>query len=77
MKYQATTIIESEALGRDPIYLFADGNRGQLEYDDPRFIKDDLLTLVELRLLRQDYTPKGSASFKVTRNGAKLVTLSE
>ncbi|MDO8863726.1 hypothetical protein Q6D67_18700 [Haliea sp. E1-2-M8] len=42
-------------------------NSGSIAYDDPQFIEDDLLTLVDMRLLRLDYNSKGGRVFYITR----------
>lgn len=73
---EASKILESNKIGgRD--YLFLDGKGGSLLYDDPRFLDDDFSTLYEFGLLRQDYNSQGSKLYIITRNGAKLVALSE
>ena len=54
-------------------YLFLDGMGGELQYDQPRFIEDDFLMLVELGLLRLDYGSSGSKRYKITREASKLV----
>ena len=64
-------MIQLKSLG--PVqYLFLDGN-GQLEIDEPRFIEDDINTLIELGLLRQDYNRKGGSLYVYTRAASKLV----
>ena len=53
-------------------FLFLDGS-GQLEIEEPRFIEDDINTLIDLGLLRHDYTSKGESLYVYTRAASKLV----
>jgi len=73
----ASKIIESKAIGSGPKYFFLDGEGGNLVFDDPRFIEDDFTTLGNLGLLRQDSNSQGYKLFIITRNGSKLVALSD
>jgi hypothetical protein len=45
-----------------------------IEIPEPRFIEDDLMTLVEYGLLRQDNNSQGQDLFKITRNGGQVVS---
>lgn len=49
------------------------GSAPTLEIPDPQFIDDDLLTLAELGLLRQDWNSSGDQVFYLTRPGAAIV----
>ncbi len=53
--------------------LILDGSSGNIEIQEPRFIEDDLRSLVELRLLRHDYNSKGDNLYIYTRSAAQLV----
>lgn len=46
---------------------------GVITFTEPRFLDDDLTTLVKLGLLRIRIAPGGSKFFGVTRNAAKLI----
>jgi len=50
------------------------GGAGNLEVLEPRFIEDDLKTLVELRILRLEYGSKGTRKFIITRQAVQLAT---
>jgi len=52
-------------------YHFISG-AGQLDVQEPRFIEDDLNTLVELGLFRLDYGSKGTRKFIITRQAVQL-----
>jgi hypothetical protein len=54
-------------------YCFFDGGTGNLKYSEPRFIEDDLLTLVQFGLLRPDFGSKGSRQFKLTRSAVAFI----
>ena len=67
----ASQLLEAESL-RDTTYMMMDGRGGQLKVDETRFIKDDLDTLCELGLLREDGGGSGSRVFRITRAGATV-----
>lgn len=48
------------------------GASGNLDVAEPRFIEDDLNTLVELGILRLKYGSKGTKQFVITRQAAAL-----
>ena len=56
-----------------PALLYVDGRGRDVNIDDVRFLEDDLWTLVELRLLRTDYTSKGENLYVFTRAASDLV----
>lgn len=63
---------EHKFLGPEgPSYQFIGGS-GELEVTEPRFIEDDLNTLVDLGILRLDYGSKGTRKFIITRQAMKL-----
>lgn len=70
---QASKILESHVSQEGLILLCIDGNGGQIEISDKRFIEDDLKGLVELGLLRHEYSPKGNNLYIFTRTASKLV----
>ena len=74
---QASTLIDAGEYNTEgQMYIFTDGRNQQFEYDDPRFIEDDFATLVELGLLRHDFTPDGSDEYRITRKASKLAQMS-
>ncbi|RYG86542.1 MAG: hypothetical protein EON58_21625 [Alphaproteobacteria bacterium] len=52
------------------------GGSGQLKIDEPRFLEDDLNTLVEFGILRLDYGSSGTRKFIITRQAVELATSS-
>lgn len=48
---------------------------GRLEYEDPRFIEDDLATLVELGFLSRESMSKGGNKYRVRRLVTKFLAL--
>ena len=68
----AKTLMELKMLSGDQ-YCFIDGGTGNLKYSEPRFIEDDLLTLVQFGLLRPDLGSKGSRQFKLTRSAVAFI----
>tara|TARA_R110000850_G_scaffold275704_1_gene415560 strand:+ start:86 stop:673 length:588 start_codon:yes stop_codon:yes gene_type:complete len=57
--------------GIDLMYL--DSNEREMKISDPRFLEDDLKTLVELGLLRHDFNEKGNNLYIFTRSASELV----
>lgn len=55
--------------------LFWDGKGGSAEIIEPRFIEDDLKTLVDLGLLRHDISLSGDNLYFYTRAASNLVKL--
>jgi hypothetical protein len=68
----ASKVLESPMYG-GVILFFLDGQGGQLEIADQRFIEDDLNTLVELSLLRLGHNSKGQNTYLFTRTASQLV----
>lgn len=56
-----------------PALLCISSARRQIEIDDVRFLEDDLATLVELGLLRHDFTDSGKDLYIFTRAASNLV----
>ena len=54
-------------------YILREGGQGEIEYDEPRFIEDDLQTLVKTGLLNLQYTSKGSRKFIITRPAVAFI----
>jgi len=53
--------------------LILDGNGGNIDIIDPRFLSDDLFRLVELKLLRQELNSKGDNLYIFTRAASMFV----
>lgn len=62
--------IEIKLHGRS-VFQFDKG--GQIEYEEPRFVEDDILTLLDLGMLRLDYNSKGGRVFYITRNAVEYL----
>lgn len=54
------------------LFQVVDGN-GRIDYDEPRFIEDDLKTLAKLGLLLLDRTSQGHRMFHLTRTAVQLL----
>ena len=67
----ATKVLELKMLSGVE-YLFLETS-GQLEISEPRFVEDDLKTLLEYGLLRHDYNSKGDNLYIFTRSASRLV----
>lgn len=68
----ASNVLEIKTNGGN-FYQFLEVNGG-LEITEPRFVEDDLATLVELGLLRHAYNSKGSNMYMFTRSASYLVS---
>jgi hypothetical protein len=69
---QASQVLQFDMMG-ELNYIFIDGVGDNLYIDEPRFIKDDLVQLLELGLLRLEYNSKGESIYIYTRSAAELV----
>ena len=68
----ASGLLESKRL--DGVVLaFLDGAGGSIQFDEPRFIEDDLTGLVKLGLLDLAHNGRGERIFKFKRVAAALV----
>lgn len=67
----ATKVIELKMMGGTE-YIFIETS-GNIEITEPRFVEDDLKTLVEYGLLRHDYNSKGDNLYISTRAASRLV----
>ena len=54
-------------------YICIGGSQDRINCSEPRFIKEDVETLVTLGFLRVEYVGRGSKSFVLTRPGAQFV----
>ena len=70
----ASAILESMYYGGEIVLNTLDGpGNSQLTYSEPRYIKDDLETLVEYGFLGLDFNGKGQRMFKFKRTAAAFV----
>ena len=72
---QATEIAKYTHTGGASIQLVPDG--GELEVSEPRFVEDDLNTLVAMGLLSLRMGAPGTTLYGITRNAARIVELAE
>ena len=63
---------EHKVLGPDGTSYHLIGGSGQLQIAEPRFMEDDLNTLVELGVLRLDFGSRGTRKFIITRQAVQL-----
>ena len=70
----AKLFMEHKVMSGEPDdYILMDGANGSIKYDEPRFMEDDLETLVRLGLLRLEFGSKGSRRFFITREAVRFV----
>lgn len=82
MPEQAVSILSQMREKKASEVLYLRGDRepglltptaGNLVYEDPQFLEDDLAKLVEIGLLRMSYTSAGNPNYYFTRDAAALV----
>lgn len=54
-------------------YLLMEGANGKIKYDEPRFMEDDLKTLIRLGFLNLEIASRGSRRFLVTREAVRFI----
>lgn len=59
--------------GEPDEYILMEGAHGRIQYEEPRFLEDDLNSLVQLGLLRLEFASRGSRRFLVTREAVRFV----
>ena len=70
----AKLFMEHKNMTGDPDeYRLMDGAYGPINYDEPRFIDNDLNILVRLGLLQLEIASKGSQRFLVTREAVRFI----
>jgi hypothetical protein len=72
---KASTALERMHKGHSALFLL-DGDGEYIEADDHQYLADDLMRLIELRLLRPDYNKSGERLFRYTRAASNLVKTS-
>lgn len=70
-KQEASKVLQVPMYG-GPMLMFMDGNQGDVDVQEPRFIEDDLKKLIELGLLRHDFNSKGENLYIITRAASEL-----
>lgn len=71
----AKEFLEIKVKTGDPDTYTLMGVPGEIKYNEPRFMEDDLNTLVALGLLRLEFGSRGSRRFQVTRNAVNFVSV--
>ena len=69
----ASKILEIQMDGAIVLPIIDGPSNGDLHVSDPRFIQDDLATLVEAGLLGLDYNGKGERMYSFKKTAARLV----
>ena len=69
----ASKVVEGKYLAGTALHVVDGPSNGSLTFTDPRFLDDDLTTLVELGLLDIDYNGSGQRLFVFKRAGARFV----
>ncbi|WP_067643103.1 hypothetical protein [Dokdonella koreensis] len=69
----ASKVLESHSLAGTSLYAVDGPGNVALRVDDPRFLEDDLTTLVDLGLLDLSYNSKGGRLFSLKRAAARFV----
>jgi len=69
----ASKVLESKDLSGTALHVVDGPSNASLEFSDPRFLNDDLTTLVELGLLDLDYNGRGERLFVLKRSAARFV----
>lgn len=54
-------------------YVLIDGGHGRIQYDEPKFIEDDLQQLLSLNLLQLEHGSRGSRRFLITRAASRFI----
>ncbi|MBB6367957.1 hypothetical protein FHR56_003122 [Xanthomonas sacchari] len=69
----ASKVLTSRYIDGELVLHILEGGSGNLAYSDPRFIEDDLNTLLEFELLRLDHNGRGDRIYIITRNAVRFV----
>lgn len=75
-KAEASSFVIGKYLGGHIAMHLSDGGGGQIKYDEPRFLEDDLATLSSLGFLLIDYNSRGEPFYRITRQASSFVKLS-
>jgi len=52
-------------------YLLVDGDQGEIQASEPRFLEEDFDALVSANFLRVEFTSKGASKYFITRAGTQ------
>ena len=69
----ASKVMEGKCVSGTALHVVDGPNNGSLQFTDPRFLNDDLTTLVELGLLDLEYNGSGQRIFVFKRAAARFV----
>jgi len=69
----ASKVLQTKCLSGTALHVVDGPSNASLEFSDPRFLNDDLTTLVELGLLDLDYNGRGERLFVFKRSAARFV----
>jgi hypothetical protein len=69
----ASKVLVSHYIDGATVLHMVMGGSGQISYNEPRLIEDDLNTLVQFGLLRMEYNSKDDPLYLITRNAIKFV----
>jgi hypothetical protein len=68
----ASQFLEISLLATGKEYSIFDGSRGEITFQEPRFVEDDLAVLCGMGLLRYEHNGRGDRLFTITRAGAEV-----
>ncbi len=71
-KKQASGFFELKVFGGPTLEIY---EGGQLKFEEPRFLEDDLNTLVKLGFLRHELSPRGDNKYGFTRAASEYVKM--
>lgn len=69
----ASKVLESKYLSGTALHVVDGPGNASLQFSDPRFLSDDLTTLVDLGLLDLEYNGRGQRLFVFKRSAARFV----
>ena len=69
--------MELKTIGSDPTFQIMDGNGGNINYTESRFIEDDLEVLCKYDFLISDYNSQGYRLWTITRQAVKFLDLAQ
>jgi len=73
---QSSAFLKVTFLSGETVMQAFDGRTGEINYNEPRFLEDDLNTLVATGMLMKSHNKNGDSVYRITRQASKLVNLS-
>ena len=73
----AEFLMERKTGGHAPAFVFISGTVGQLQYDESRFIEEDISVLQQYGLIRIEISGVGMRKLFATRNGVEYAKYSD